>query len=80
MRHETFQSFALPADVREGDVVWRRELLNEYGSFFGVEYSPQPLRGSCPIVVVIDDHEDDCGCDECRGSQPHGACQVRWLD
>lgn len=80
MTTETFQSFNLPADVQEGDTVFRRDLCNEYGSFFGVEYSAQPLRGGRPVTVVIEDHEDDCGCDECRGSQPHGACQVRWVD
>lgn len=80
MTSEAFQSFSLPASVNEGDTIWRRPLHNEYGSFFGVEYSTQPLKDGRPVVVVVEDHENDCACDECRGAQAHGACQVRWVD
>lgn len=77
--YEKFQAFTLPADVREGDTIWRRTLCNEYGNFYGVEYSPQPLQGGSPVTVVIEDHDEECGCDECRGAPVHGACQVRWI-
>lgn len=38
--------------------MFRRQLVNEYGSGFGYEYFCSPVEGSEPVHVIVD-HDDD---------------------